>query len=92
MPRLILMSAFGEAELAQNMVYFLEHLEQAEHTLTEKDLRLLDNIILKDRGPMLYWLINERASTEYLLSLVLSCPLVVHPRCCIFFDSQKKHF
>ena len=62
MPRLLLMSAFGDSELAQNMVYFLEHLEQAEHTLTEKDLRLLSNISVKDRGPILYWLINERAS------------------------------
>jgi hypothetical protein len=66
MPRLILMSAFGEAELAQNMVYFLEHLEQAERLLTEKDLRLLENVMVKDRGPLLYWLINERAFKSLL--------------------------
>jgi hypothetical protein len=68
MPRLILMSAFGEAELAENMVYFLDHLEQAEHTIPEKDLRLLENITVKDRGPILFWLINERGRGEHALA------------------------
>ena len=80
MPRLLLMSAFGDSELAQNMVYFLEHLEQAEHTLTEKDLRLLTNISVKDRGPILYWLINERASCP-----PLAAPATLHS---VFFHAR----
>ena len=76
MPRLILMSVFGDSELAKNMAYFLEHLEQAEHTLAEKDLELLENVMFKDRGPLLYWLINERASPSHLfLSFVYASAL-----------------
>ena len=65
MPRLILMSAFGESELAENMVDFLEHLEQAEHSIPDNELRYLENISVKDRGPILYWLINECAEVGY---------------------------
>ena len=77
MPRLILMSAFGESELAENMVYFLEHLEQAEHSISDKELRYLENISVKDRGPVLYWLMNECAEVGYASPLSrpsASCP------------------
>ncbi len=61
MPRLILMAAFGQEEVKTNMQYFMEQLERAEHTLSKADVAMLDNISSKDRGPFLYWLLNERA-------------------------------
>jgi hypothetical protein len=62
MPRLLLLSAFGDAELAGNMKYFLEHLEEAERRISEADLELLAGVMPKDRGPVLYWMIKERAT------------------------------
>jgi hypothetical protein len=39
---------------------FIEQWESAEETLSEDDTKLLRNLNKKDRGPFLYWLINER--------------------------------
>ena len=64
MPRLIVMAAFGQEEVKVNMQYFMEQLERAERTLTQADVAMLDNIMAKDRGPFLYWLLNERFPSE----------------------------
>jgi hypothetical protein len=60
MPRLILAAAFGDDEVALNMKYFLEQLKNAQKTINKDDLRILDNVAGKDRGPFLYWLLEER--------------------------------
>ena len=60
MPRLILAAAFGDDEVALNMKYFLEQLKNAQKTISKDDLRILDNVAGKDRGPFLYWLLEER--------------------------------
>lgn len=60
MPRLLLVSAFGHEDVAQNVKYFLEQLEHAENVLSSEEVAVLDNLVAKDRGPFLYWLVNER--------------------------------
>ena len=42
------------------MQSFIEQWESAEETLSDDDTKLLRNLNKKDRGPFLYWLINER--------------------------------
>ena len=69
LPKLIIMLAYGDSNLAKTLKGFLEHLVLSEELLTSEDRRLTDNIVFKDRGPLLYWLANE-------------CPLPasLHPR------------
>ena len=67
MPRILLMSAFGNAELGSNMKFFLEHLEEAEKKISDTDLELLAGVMPKDRGPVLYWMIKERGCRTCVL-------------------------
>ena len=67
LPRLLLMSVFGDDELARNVEFFLAHLEdsrrppsESETAISHEDSRMLKNIVGKDRGPFLYWLVSER--------------------------------
>jgi hypothetical protein len=67
LPRLLLMSVFGDDELARNVEFFLAHLEdsrrppsESETAISVEDANMLQNIVGKDRGPFLYWLISER--------------------------------
>ncbi len=64
MPKLILEAAFGNVEVAQAMRAFMAQWQQAESNVTDQDLEILDTISSKDRGPFLFWLINERASAS----------------------------
>ena len=59
MPRLLLVSAFGHEDVSQNVKYFLEQLEHAENQLSNEELAVVENIVAKDRGPFLYWMVNE---------------------------------
>ena len=59
MPRLLLVAAFGQQEVADNLKHFLSQLIQAEETLTADDVKIVDSLVPKDRGPFLYWLLNE---------------------------------
>ncbi len=61
MPRLLLVATFGDEQVTQNLQYFMRQLEQAEGNLDKNDLRLVSNVTGKDRGPFLYWLLNESA-------------------------------
>jgi hypothetical protein len=74
MPKMILEAAFGEEHVAISMRAFFAQWEQAEETLSDDDVRILDNVIQKDRGPFLFWLVNEcgLAPRSHLLSL---CPV-----------------
>jgi hypothetical protein len=65
MPRLLLVSAFGHEDVAQNVKYFLEQLEHAENVLSNEELAVIDNLMAKDRGPFLFWLVNERILSEF---------------------------
>jgi hypothetical protein len=38
----------------------MDNWERAERRFTKDDLALVEQIDAKDRGPFLYWLINER--------------------------------
>jgi hypothetical protein len=60
MPRLLLMAAFSKRETVVNMKGFMDNWERAERRFTKDDLALVEQIDAKDRGPFLYWLINER--------------------------------
>ena len=60
LPKLIIMLTYGDAELAKTLKAFLEHLVLAEELFTGDDHCLTNNIVFKDRGPLLYWLANER--------------------------------
>ena len=89
MPKMILEAAFGEEHVATSMRAFFAQWEQAEETLSDDDVRILDNVIQKDRGPFLFWLVNECglaprshllcASSARLLPQVLSEPAWHHP-------------
>jgi len=59
-PRLLLMSTFGDSDLANNMRFFFQHLEESQKMISENDLKMSDHIVTKDQGPFLYWLITER--------------------------------
>jgi hypothetical protein len=61
MPRLILVAAFGKSECGENMKMFMDNAIDAEERITEMDLEMVADITPKDRGPFLYWLLNERA-------------------------------
>ena len=60
MPRLLLLAAFSKKDIVQNMKGFMDNWECAENRFTKDDLALLEQIDAKDRGPFLYWLLNER--------------------------------
>jgi len=80
LPRLLLMSVFGDDELARNVEFFLAHLEdsrrppsESETAISHEDSRMLKNIVGKDRGPFLYWLVSERnliLHTIYLFVMI----------------------
>jgi hypothetical protein len=59
MPRLLLVAAFGQQEVADNLKYFLSQLIQAEEALTVQDVKIVNSVVPKDHGPLLYWLLNE---------------------------------
>ena len=60
MPKLILEAAFGNVEVTQSMRKFMAQWMASDLNVSNGDLELLDQISTKDRGPFLYWLINER--------------------------------
>jgi hypothetical protein len=60
MPKMILEASFGDQATLRTMQSFIEQWESAEQTLTADDTKLLRDLSKKDRGPFLYWLINER--------------------------------
>ena len=60
MPNLLLMMAFGDAKLAAHLKGFLEHLVVAKELLTSDDQTMIHHVVVKDRGPLLFWLANER--------------------------------
>jgi hypothetical protein len=60
MPRLLVIGMFGEDAVTKNLQYFLAQLENAERELSKEELSISETIVAKDRGPMLYWLLNER--------------------------------
>ena len=66
MPRLLLVAAFGKDEVGHTLKSFLDHAIDAEGRITDHDLEMVADINPKDRGPFLYWLLNERV-------LQLSC-------------------
>ena len=82
MPRLILAAAFGDDEVALNMKYFLEQLKNAQKTISKDDLRILDNVAGKDRGPFLYWLLEER---------IPGCLRPVHTLACMHATRSRMH-
>jgi len=57
-------AAFGEEHIAIAMRAFFAQWEQAEETLTDDDVRILDNVIQKDRGPFLFWLVNHATPNQ----------------------------
>jgi hypothetical protein len=59
-PRLILVAAFGQPEIVRSMQSFMQQWEQAEHSLTGDSADMIEYLDEKDRGPFLYWMINER--------------------------------
>ena len=89
MPKLILEATFGGPEAAASLKKFMAQWQLAEETVTTTDLVMLDNLHVKDRGPFLYWLVNERASSNVdfvrwycSLSKVCACPSAVVPCAC----------
>ena len=69
MPRLLLLAAFSKKDVVQNMQGFMDNWERAESRFTKDDLALLEQIDAKDRGPFLYWLLNERRLSVGLRSV-----------------------
>jgi hypothetical protein len=62
MPRLIMEAAFGDSTVGRHMQSFMKEWEEAEVTVNREDMRMLRHIERKDRGPFLYWLVNECGS------------------------------
>ena len=71
MPRLLLEATFGHENTARKIQSFMEEWELAEKSLTKSDLLILSSIVKKDRGPFLYWLLNERPSSVLNLAVAL---------------------
>jgi len=64
MPRLIVIGMFGEDAVAKNLQYFLSQLEKAESELSKEELSVAETIMGKDRGPLLYWLLNTATCSQ----------------------------
>ena len=73
MPRLLLLAAFSKKDIVQNMKGFMDNWERAESRFTKDDLALLEQIDAKDRGPFLYWLLNERAFRSACKTVACEC-------------------
>jgi hypothetical protein len=69
MPNLILMMAFGDSKLATHIKGYLDELVSAKELFTSDDQKMIDHIVDKDRGPLLFWLANERIPAS-----LPSCP------------------
>ena len=73
MPNLLLMMAFGDAELAAHLKGFLEQLVVAKELLTSDDQKMIHHVVVKDRGPLLFWLANERIPASVRAHSLLAC-------------------
>ena len=73
MPRLLLLAAFSKKDVVQNMQGFMDNWERAESRFTKDDLALLEQIDAKDRGPFLYWLLNERCLSVGWQTVACEC-------------------
>jgi hypothetical protein len=62
MPKLVCVAAYCNAEKRKGLLRFLEIMEAAETDLTKTDEAMVDLVTEKDRGPFLYWLLNECCS------------------------------
>ena len=60
MPNLLLVSAFGDVDVRAKMRFFLNQVEEADRMLSPNELKMIVLMDRKDRGPLLYWLLNER--------------------------------
>jgi hypothetical protein len=58
MPNLLLISAFAEPDVRMSMRFFLDQVEEAEGTLSMAERKMVALVDRKDRGPLLYWLLN----------------------------------
>jgi hypothetical protein len=60
LPRLLLLSSFGSVDVLKSIASFIEHMEVSESTFSDDDVAVFDLVSEKDKGPFLYWLVNER--------------------------------
>ncbi len=60
MPKLLVLAAFTQPAVVRSMWAFMAQWEHAEETMPDDYLEMVKSLDLKDRGPFLYWLLNER--------------------------------
>jgi hypothetical protein len=70
-PKMILVASFSDKAGVKGMQRFLQQWEHAEETLSIDDSQIVDIFDERDRGPFLFWLLNERI---FLLRVLLACP------------------
>ena len=81
LPRLLLLSSFGSLDVLKSIASFIEHMEVSESTFSDDDVAVFDLVSEKDKGPFLYWLVNERCfAREASRSLGCRSPFVVRLR------------
>ena len=51
-------------QVARSLQMFMDEWEHAEDSLSDKDIRGLDNLQAKDLGPFLYWLLNHATEAQ----------------------------
>jgi predicted nucleotidyltransferase len=61
MPRAIIEIAFGDDGTSETWKGFMDRWVQSEEMLTADDLGMLRALDEKDRGPFMYWLLQERS-------------------------------
>jgi hypothetical protein len=60
MPKLLVLAAFADPAVVRSMWAFMAQWTRAEETMPDDLIELLESLDMKDRGPFLYWLLNER--------------------------------
>jgi hypothetical protein len=58
LPDLVSLSAFGDDDICEHMRVFMDLVEAADKRLTQDERNIVLMLDRKDRGPLLYWLLN----------------------------------
>jgi hypothetical protein len=70
-PKMIWVASFSDKAGVKGMQRFMQQWEHAEETLSTDDCQIVDILDERDRGPFLFWLLNERI---FLLRALLANP------------------
>ena len=70
-PKMILVASFSDKAGVKGMQRFMQQWEHSEETLSTENFQIVDILEEQDRGPFLFWLLNERI---FLLRAPLANP------------------